>query len=125
MPLAAVPRSSVLPVVTTDDLLRDVLAEIRGLREDMRAARPSLNLDDRAALARILPAVAGAYGETAFTSRDLFDDPSPAVHFVVKGLSAKSIGKLLARAEGTPIAGLMVVRDGRAINVTQWRIVAC
>jgi hypothetical protein len=116
------------PAASTDEtpaLLRELLAEIRMLRADLQERRPGLSLADRTALARILPAVAGAYGDAAFTSRDLCDDTSPAVRLVVKGLSAKSIGKLLSRGEGFPIDGLLVQRDGLAFNVTAWRIVAC
>jgi hypothetical protein len=80
---------------------------------------------DRAVLEKILPAIAGAYGSDNFSSRDLVEDASPAVRLVVRGLSAKRVGKLFSRADGIPINGLMVQRQGEEFHVTAWRVVAC
>ena len=46
------------------------------------------------------------------------------VRLVVGGLSVKQIGRLLARAEGMPIGGLLVERCGIEINVALWRVLA-
>lgn len=111
------------------ELLAAVLAELRGLRADLAAAReprPStVNRGDRVLLARMLPAIAGAYGSEVFSARDLTEDTRPAVRLVMDGLTAKQVGKLFSRADGIAIDGLMVQRAGVEFHVTSWRIVAC
>jgi hypothetical protein len=73
----------------------------------------------------MLPAVVGVYGAETFTARDLTEDDRPAVRFVVRGRSVKRLAKLLARADGLAIDGLMLQRVGLEYQVTTWRIVAC
>jgi hypothetical protein len=119
------------PTVTSDDaeivrLLGALVEEVRGLRADMahnRQQRPSptLGREDRTRLAAMLPAIAGAYGPEEFTSRDLAEDESPAVRLVVGGLSVKRLSKLFSRADGVPVAGLMVQRQGADLP-TVWRV---
>jgi len=109
-------------------LLRELVAGqrqiIQLLEQQRRPSHPTR--EDRDRLAAILPAIAGALGSEAFASRDLVsDDAAPALRVVLAGLTVKSIGRLLARAEGTPINGYMVERCGVEINVTLWRVVAC
>ena len=112
-------------------LLRALVAEVQGLRADLRdhgsrrTATPALSRADRARLARMLPAIAGVYGPDTFSSRDLAEDTAAAVRLVVRGLSVKQIGKLCARANGIPIHGLMVRKQDKECQVTLWQIVAC
>jgi hypothetical protein len=44
---------------------------------------------------------------------------------LVRGLSVKKISKLFSRADGIPIDGLKVQKDGEEFQVAQWRVVAC
>lgn len=113
-------ESALIPLV---EILID---ELRGLRADMRRERPTtstLSRGDRERLARLLPAIAGALGSTEFASRDLRADV-PALRVALRGVSVKSIGRLLSRAEGIPIDGWVVERYGTEINVTLWRVLA-
>jgi hypothetical protein len=101
----------------------DMLAAIRQALEQQR--RPSsLSRRDRELLVAMLPAVAGALGSDPFASRDLAADSSPGLRLVLRDLSVKQIGRLLARAEGIPIEGWLVERCGVEINVALWRVVA-
>jgi hypothetical protein len=98
------------PVATAT--LDDVMTELRALRtlvERLQTRRPtSLNRADRDLLAKLLPAVGGAFGSEPFTSRDLVD--AAGVRVVVRGLTVKQIGQLLGRGAGTPINGLVIER---------------
>ncbi len=82
-----------------------------------------MSREDKDRLCKILPAVVGAWGSEPFASRDLATDPG--VRVVLKGLSPKQIGRLLSRAVGIPIDGLVVERAGTEINVCLWRVMAC
>jgi hypothetical protein len=130
--------SPVAPTTPIEALMLSILAaihentdEVRGLRADLVARRGSeqttasaLSRADRALLAKLLPAIAGARGSEEFTSRDLAADSSPALRLVLRRLSVKQIGRLLARAEGIAIDGWIVQRCGIEINVALWRVVA-
>jgi hypothetical protein len=54
-------------------LLEMLVAEIRGLREDMNRPGRRLAAPDRAALAGLLPILAAAVADRAFTVRELRD----------------------------------------------------
>jgi hypothetical protein len=121
---------SIRPQSTTDELLRELLDVNRQILATLQQANTThgshspLTRADRAVLAKILPAVSGAYGPETFTARDLVEDDRPAVRLVVGGRSVKQLGKLLARADGMAIDGLMLERQGLEFQVTMWRIVA-
>ena len=87
-----------------------------------RRTAPMLSRNDRQALEKLLPAIVGALGSEPFTTRDLPD--AAGVRVVVRGLSVKQIGRLLSRAEGVPIGGLVVERCGVEINVALWHVLA-
>ena len=108
------------------DLLRELLDVLRQILAAVEQRRHSpLTRPDRTKLAEILPAIVGTLGSERFASRDLVaDDAAPTLRLVFRGVTVKSIGRLLARAEGIPINGLIVERCGIEINVTLWRIVA-
>jgi hypothetical protein len=120
-----------LPSTVTDPVetrLSEILSELRAIRVALERPQRSasvLTRADRAMLAKMLPAIGGVFGSETFSSRDLAEDTRPAVRLVVRGLSVKQIGKLFSRADGIPIEGLMVRRQGVEFQVTVWQIVAC
>ena len=108
---------------TTLDDLREELRQLRMLVERLQPRRPALSRADRDVLAKLLPAIGGAFGSEPFASRDVLS--AAGVRVVVRGLSPKRIGKLLSRAAGSPVDGFMVERCGLEINVALWRVMAC
>jgi hypothetical protein len=122
-PISSGRAGNITATPTVELLLRELLTEVRGLRADLRERQAtSLSRADRALLARLLPAIGGALGSEPFPSRDL-PTASPGLRVVLRGVSAKQIGRLLSRAEGVPIDGYIVERCGIEINVTLWRVV--
>ena len=127
--------------VTTDALLSDILLELRTIRQLLEGQQqranshhgsnlPSawgtlLSRTDRAALGRILPAIAGAIGSEWFACRDLEEEDSAALRLVLKGLSTKSVGRLFRRGLGHPVDGYLIERKDRELGVWLWRIVSC
>ncbi len=110
------------------DVLEEVLLELRSLRQllERQQQRPSLlGRDDRAALDRILPAIAGAIGSAWFACRDLEEEDSAALRLVLTGLSTKRVGRLFRRGLGHPVGGYLIERHGRELNVWLWRVVSC
>jgi hypothetical protein len=102
-------------------------AEVQQLRAVVEVllerTRPRLRRADALALGRLLPALVGAYGSEAFTCRDVVEDSSAAIRLVIGTRSAKSLGRLLARAaDAGAVDGYVVERNGQAVNVTAWRI---
>jgi hypothetical protein len=79
-----------------------------------------LRRGDAAALVKILPAIAGAWGSEPFLSEHLAD--TAGLRIVLAGRSPKKIGRLLARAEGVPLAGYVVEADGKDGNRRRWRV---
>lgn len=94
------------------------------LEHQQRTTPPPLCRADLARLTRLLPAIAGALGSEDFTSRDLVEHAAPGLQLVLRGLSAKQVGRLLARAAGVEVGGWVVERRGLEINVGLWRVVA-
>jgi hypothetical protein len=88
-------------------------------------ARPSGIFADNTFLARLLPVLGATYGPDGFTSRDCAEEEAPGLRFVLRGMSAKAIGKLLAKADDIPIEKRMVRRHAREFQVIVWIIVAC
>jgi hypothetical protein len=119
--------ATALPADSTDTiatLLRELVAEVRGLRADQRERRPasSLSRADRAVLARLLPAAGGVFGSEPFLTRDLFESDSAALTLVLRGLNVRQVGRLFRRGEGQAIDGYMIQRDGKELNAILWRI---
>ena len=98
-------------------------AQILAVLERRNGSDTPLTRADRDVLTRLLPAIAGALGSEPFASRDL-RGAAPGLRVVLRGMSPKQIGRLLSRAEGTPIEGWLVERCGTEINVTLWRVLA-
>jgi len=108
------------------EVLRELVAEVKGLRQDLaqrRAPTPTLSRTDRERLSRLLPAIAGVYGSDSFACRDLVDDEAaPALRLVTAGLDARSLGSLLARAIVHVVDGYVVERAGDELHVNLWRV---
>ena len=125
MAVASVPRPSSLLPLATDDLLRELIAEVRGLRADVqgRLTTPALSRTDRETLSRLLPAIVGALGSDSFLCRDLLDgDEYPGLRVVTAGLNSKKLGRLFQRAEGIAVDTYVVERDGSELNAVRWRV---
>lgn len=108
------------------ELLQALLVEVRGLRADWQQhprRRRTLSRADRDQLARLLPVLAASQGSELFTTAELLAAPSPALQLALDGLAARPLGRLLRRAVGIPIDGLLVQADGSEAHRTLWRIV--
>ena len=118
-------RSSLAARRPAPDVLAEILSELRAIRGllETRAQPSTLSRDDRARLARLLPAIGGAIGSEPFHSAEIVEHESPALRVVAAGLSAKHVGRLLRRATGRPVDEWLVERCGIEAGVTLWRIV--
>ena len=107
------------------DLLRAILAELQALRADQRQRSASLSRADQAHLARLLPAITGTFGSERVAVWELFEAPAVRLVLDALALNARQVGRLLRRAIGQPIAGLVVERDEKKeLNRTLWRVTA-
>jgi glutathione S-transferase len=102
-----------------------IAGELRGLRADLARQRPgaSLSRADRDRLARLLPAVAGAFGSEPYVVNELPDAVAVRVVLDELGLTAKQLGRLFHRGVGLPIGRLVVERAGVELHRTLWRVV--
>lgn len=73
-------------------------------------------------LARLLPVVAAVFGPNNFLVRELLRADAPGLRLVLGSCSAKSVGRLLRRAEGVPVNGLVVGRVGSDAGSVLWQI---
>jgi hypothetical protein len=133
-------KSALLPGMV--DLQRELLAEMRALRQELAELRSrvsgpvagSLDGIDRGDLAALLPTVFEVLGDSAFATRDLFKPvdihatAANAMRSVLSrvGRTSQEIGRLLGRAAGAGavLAGYRVVSLGICTHtkVTRWRI---
>jgi hypothetical protein len=112
---------------TAEALLRELLAEVRAMRQavEQRGLPSSLSRADRQLLARLLPAVIGAIGSAEFVASELLEHEARGLQIVCAGMTARKLGKLLARAKGTPIDGDLVQQAEGPLEVGAilWRVV--
>lgn len=106
-------------------VLDQVLLELRALRQLIEAGRAESRLSrgDHDHLGAILPVVAAKVGSSPFLVRELLRVESAALRLVLAGLSAKALGRLLRRAEGQPVNGLVVEHVGVEAGAVLWRVV--
>jgi hypothetical protein len=124
-----------------DEALLAVLAEMREIRDEIRAlrfaverGRPRQRIEpDDAALAGLLRAISAAVGDNYFNSSQLAAHAAlpdaAALHAalmeVIGAVDSRKIGKLLARIEGREIGGLEVHRlSSKDRNGVIWKVVA-
>ena len=134
--------------IVTEDTALLILAELRALpsaiaeaiADAIAAAVPerrasTLNDDERAVLALLLPAISRAVGDRSFTTRELVHhaatvDPELRIAIeratmTLNANSARRIGKRLQRAEGLAMSGgLHVERCDVDREGVVWRVVA-
>ena len=101
----------------THDLLAQVLAELRSVRDP-----------DRARLDAVLSAIAAIVGPEGVSLASIYAFAEKAGHAgeplrrALDGTSPRALGKLFAKAAA---GGPYVVRDGDTREGTTWRIVGC
>jgi len=108
-------------MITLDDVYAEVCA-IRRLLE-LRGPASRLSRADRDRLDAILPVIAAVVGSEAFLIRELLQADASGLALVLAGCSPKSLGRVLRRAEGVPVNGLLVERVGTEDNAAIWRVV--
>jgi hypothetical protein len=99
-----------------------LLEEVRALREDLQhLARRILAADDRAELARMLPAVEAQLGGQVWTAAELFAAAlapdalalqQSVAQYATESGGLRSLGHLLDRCAGAVCSGLRLVRVG-------------
>jgi hypothetical protein len=112
-----------------DDLLRELVAEVRGLRADItRRQRRRLFEPDRAALAKLLPIIATAVEYRVFTVRMLVEHAklpqATALREAIDAVGgAHALGHLLKRSDGCRVAGFVLDSvDGNDRDGRMWRV---
>lgn len=116
--------------MSTDELLKVLISEVQGLRRDLAGGSASqrqrsslLTRADHEFLARLVPAIVAELDpEELFTSRELVAKQAPSLRLLLELQSPRSLGRLLTRAAGTPIAGYVIERIGAEWNVALWRL---
>ena len=98
--------------------LADALAAVARLEArveaiEHRLSPSTLRREDRAALERILPALAGALGSGLFLASEAIASTNPALVLVLAGLNGRRLGRLLRRGDGVPVSGYVVHARGR------------
>jgi hypothetical protein len=116
------------------ELLRELVAEVKGLREDLaavqRAAQPPitdrlsvLSRADLELLGRLLPPIGAVCDPPEFAVRELFEKDSAELRLVLRGLNGIRVGRLFQRAAGQVVNGYMVERAGAELHASLWRVV--
>jgi hypothetical protein len=119
-------RSARVPAPLTDptvDLLQQILATLLRLEaaQTRRSSTSTLTRRDRRLLIVLLPPVAGL-GSEWHTARELLEEP--AVQAVAGDLTARELGRVLRRATGVPIDGLVVEAGDTEMHRMLWRVLA-
>ena len=90
---------------------------------ELAEARRRLSRRDRRVLERLLPVIVAVKGSDLFTTRELREAEAAGLRLVLDGLSPEALGRLLARAVGVPLSGLLVERVGAEHSAVVWRVV--
>jgi hypothetical protein len=98
-----------IAVLTLDTAaLRGRVVTLEAIEADRKRRR--LHRDDPPFLARLLPALSGAWGSSENFVRDVVDDPR--LGRLTRGRNVLALGKLFARAVGVPIGDYVLVDCG-------------
>jgi hypothetical protein len=103
------------------------VAELAALRAridavEHRLSPSTLRREDRAALERILPAIAGALGSDLFLAIEAVTSDNPALVLVLGAMDARRLGKLLRRGADLPIDGYIVHAQGMEAGAVLWEV---
>lgn len=114
--------------ITSLAVLCEIRDELRRLREAIVGGqRGRLAPADRAALADLLPIVAAAVADRAFTVRELRDHAALPSQLVLRDAieangGPNKLGRLLKRGDGFDVAGWRVERIGNDRDGLVWRV---
>lgn len=118
----------------TDELLTELLAEVRGLRGDLASRKPCAGAPIEPAVTTLMRCISDfAEGPRPFSTWELLDaatlpecaalrDAIVTVLGANDATNAKRLGRLLMRNEGVDMGGLTLVRDGEERGVARWRV---
>ena len=87
-----------------------------------RLSPSTLRREDRAALERILPALAGSVGSACFLASEAVASDHPGVRLVLGSLTGRRLGRLLRRGEGVPVGGYVVHAQGMESGSILWAV---
>jgi hypothetical protein len=122
-PMPPMPASSAVLV-----LLGELVAEVRGLREDL-AARAPPPASNNEAVAELLRQIREYCADSAFSTSALtaHAEGVPALSVAIIGaagiLNARAVGKVLKKWEGVDVGGLQVKRRGVDAAGVVWQVV--
>lgn len=108
---------------TTDARIAQTDARIAQLEAiESARRRPTLARGDRDVLARLVPALGGLYGSSAWLASEAVQHPGLAV--LIGGWKSVRLGKLLRRliASGGVLDGYLVEAIGREGNAVLWHV---
>lgn len=97
------------------------IAGAHGCREH-RLSPSTLRREDRAALERILPGIAGALGSDLFLAIEAVAFDNPALVLVLGAMDARRLGKLRRRGADLPIDGYIVHAQGMEAGAVLWEV---
>jgi len=130
LPFAA--RRDEAELAAPEPTLVDVLAEVRALRSELACLRvPRLSAVDFAMLARLLPAIREAAGDSVWTAADLAAlAVLPGRGVLAEALAPlvrdrgglRSLGKALARAAGHNVNGYRLAQVGTDRAGALWQV---
>ena len=100
--------------------MRLELVELRARMDavEHRLSSSTLRREDRAALERILPAIAGALGSDCF----LASEAVASADLVFAGMNARRLGRLLRRADGVEVCGYVARASGMEGGAVLWSV---
>lgn len=116
--------------MTQDDESTQValLGEIRDLLQTLVhrsvANRRALTVEDRKALAILLPSISRSIGDAMFTAADLQEHAATddQLRRALGSIGSRKLGKLLARSAGLGLDGVCIERVGTVREGAMWRV---
>jgi hypothetical protein len=111
------PRDALLEV------MRELVAEVKGLRADLAARRgPTPDAQDE----ELLRVIAEHVEHRVFSAAELVAhaalESAVQLREVLRGRNARKLGRVLMRLEGRALNGLVLYRNGEDRNGLVWRV---